>query len=154
MIFSGMITVETIFILGFTGLILAFYAFLRTVPRSKLSDRELPFISVVIPARNEEGKIARCLESLAKQNYPNYEILVIDDRSTDRTGDIIAEIAARYPHIKPLKGKENPDGWIGKCNALNEAVAHASGEWIVFTDADTCHFPNSLRDSVTYALSN
>jgi chlorobactene glucosyltransferase len=154
MIFPSLVLAETIFVLVYTALILAFYSLLRNVPRSKLPKRELPFVSVVVPARNEVGKIARCLESLALQDYPNFEIVVIDDRSTDGTGDVIAALAERFPNIKHVSGKDNPDGWIGKCNALDQAMAYASGEWVIFTDADTCHKPTSIRDSVDYAIGN
>jgi chlorobactene glucosyltransferase len=154
MIFPGLVLAETIFVLVYTALILSFYALLRNVPRSKLTNRELPFVSVVVPARNEVTKIARCLQSLGLQDYPNFEVVVIDDRSTDGTGDVIAALAERFPNIKHITGKDNPDGWIGKCNALNQAMAHASGEWVIFTDADTCHNANSIRDSVDYAIAN
>jgi chlorobactene glucosyltransferase len=154
MIFPGLVLAETVFVVIYTALIVAFYALLRKVPKSDVAVKELPFVSVVVPARNEESKIARCLESLALQDYPNFEIVVIDDRSTDGTAEIIASLAQRFPNVKHVQGKENPDGWIGKCNALNQAMAHASGEWVIFTDADTCHEPNSIRDSVSYALMN
>jgi chlorobactene glucosyltransferase len=132
----------------------AFYHFLRRVPSSNIEPRDLPFVSVLVPARNEEGKIGRCIESLLNQSYPNFEIVVIDDRSTDRTGEIIEEYARKDSRIKFVRGHDAPDGWIGKCNALAHAVGYASGDWYLFTDADTCHQPNSVRDSVSYAISN
>ncbi len=119
-----------------------------------MADKDLPFVSVLVPARNEEGKIGRCLESLVKQDYPNLEIIVIDDRSTDRTGEIIEQYAKQDSRIKFVRGKDAPDGWIGKCNALAHAVGYASGDWYLFTDADTCHRPNSVRDSVSYAVQD
>ncbi len=145
---------NTLVVIALAGLTFAFYGLLRRVPRSQLADSELPFISVVVPARNEEDKVARCLASLVNQNYPHYEIVVIDDRSTDSTGEIIERFASVYPRIKFVQGKNLPDGWIGKCNALVHASTHASGEFIIFTDADTCHQPNSLRDAVTYSITN
>jgi chlorobactene glucosyltransferase len=132
----------------------AFYKFLQPTPASKLADSSLPFISVLVPARNEEAKIGRCIESLIKQDYPNFEIIVIDDRSEDRTGEIIESYAKRDSRIRFVKGKDAPAGWIGKCNALAHAVGYASGDWFIFTDADTYHKPNSLRDSVSYSLTN
>ncbi|MGH9549609.1 MAG: glycosyltransferase, partial [Terriglobales bacterium] len=122
--------------------------------RAKMADRDLPFVSILVPARNEETKIGRCLDSLLAQDYPNFEIVVIDDRSTDRTGEIIEGYAKRDSRIKFVKGKDAPDGWIGKCNALAHAVGYASGDYYVFTDADTCHLTNSIKDSISYAISH
>ncbi len=144
----------TILIVSLTGLTHIFLARFRRIHTPIIPAEQLPFISVIIPARNEETKIARCLESLAQQDYPNYEIVIIDDRSTDKTGEIIQEIADRYPHIKFIKGRETPTGWIGKCNALVQAYPHAKGDWVVFSDADTCHQVHSLRYAVNYAIIN
>jgi chlorobactene glucosyltransferase len=145
---------NTLFILGLYGLTLAFYVLLKPVESSRKVDKDLPFISILVPARNEEGKIARCLESLLAQDYPNFELVVIDDRSTDSTGEIIGAMAEKDARIKFVKGKDAPSGWIGKCNALAYAVGHASGDWFIFTDADTYHHKNSLRDSVSHAMDN
>ncbi len=150
----GLFLLNTLFICGLYGLTLAFYVLLKSVETSKKADKDLPFVSVLVPARNEETKIARCLESLLAQDYPNFELIVIDDRSTDGTGAIIAELAKKDPRIKFVQGKDAPSGWIGKCNALAYAVGHASGDWFVFTDADTYHHKNSLRDSITHAVDN
>jgi len=132
----------------------AFYTFLRPVAKSQTPDRELPFVSVLVPARNEEGKIGRCLESLLKQNYPNFEVIVIDDRSIDGTAAVIQSYAARDSRIKPVNGKDTPPGWTGKCNALAHAVGYASGDWFIFTDADTFHHPNSIADAVSHGITN
>lgn len=154
MIFFSLCLTNLFFLIALFVLTAAFYHFLRRVPKSETPARELPFVSILVPARNEEGKIGRCLESLLKQDYPNFEIVVIDDRSTDRTGDIIQSFANRDSRIKFVKGKDAPDGWIGKCNALAHAVGYASGDWYVFTDADTCHRPNSIKDAITYAVTD
>jgi chlorobactene glucosyltransferase len=153
-ILFGVCLTNLLFVLALFGLTSAFYSFLRAVEKSKMADKDLPFVSVLVPARNEEGKIGRCLESLVKQDYPNLEIIVIDDRSTDRTGEIIEQYAKQDSRIKFVRGKDAPDGWIGKCNALAHAVGYASGDWYLFTDADTCHRPNSVRDSVSYAVQD
>ncbi len=144
----------TLLIVSLTGLTHVFLSGFRRIRTPIIPAEQLPFVSVIIPARNEETKIARCLESLAQQDYPNYEIVIIDDRSTDKTGEIIQEIASRHPHIKFIKGTETPTGWIGKCNALVQAYPHAKGSWLVFADADTCHEPHSLRFAVDYAIIN
>jgi chlorobactene glucosyltransferase len=152
-LFSSVLA-TTLLIGGLFLLTYAFYTYLRHVPTSKIPDRELPFVSILVPARNEELKIGRCIKSLLDQNYPNFELIVIDDRSTDRTGEIIQSYADKDPRIKFVHGKDAPSGWIGKCNALAHAVGYASGDWYVFTDADTYHRPNSIRDSVSYAIEN
>jgi len=149
----GWVLTNTLLIAGFVGLTYAFYELLRPVKPSDSSVVELPFISVLVPARNEEGKIGRCLASLLAQDYPNFEIIVIDDRSTDNTAAVIQSYVDEDENkrIKFVHGKDLPSGWIGKCNALAHAVNYAIGEWLVFTDADTYHKPNSIRDSVYYA---
>lgn len=154
MIEFSIILTNTLFIAALLGLTMAFYARLLKVKKSELIDADLPFVSVIIPARNEEKKIARCLSSILCQDYPNLEVIVIDDRSTDATAEIIADFAARDARIKFVQGKDAPSGWIGKCNALAYAVGHASGEWFVFTDADTWHSTNSVRDAITHAIAN
>ena len=133
-----------------------FFKYFRRLNGTSLPDKDLPFVSVMVPARNEGGKIGRCLESLAKQNYPNYEVVAVDDRSTDNTGDIIKEISGRYEHVKYAYGAPTPPGWIGKCSALVTAAKQTAPEskWYLFTDADTCHTANSLRYSVSYAMQN
>ncbi len=136
------------------GLTFLYFQYFRRVDPAEVADDKLPFISVVVPARNESGKIRRCLESLANQTYPNYEIIAIDDRSSDDTGDIIREMAAKYPNVRHVRGQDAPPGWIGKCNALVHGVKFANGQWYVFTDADTCHKPESLRLAVAYALQH
>jgi chlorobactene glucosyltransferase len=112
---------------------------------------ELPSISVLIPARNEEEDIVPCLESLMKQDYPAYEILVLDDNSTDRTYERVAELAARDPRIRLLRGKPLPQGWAGKPHACHQLAAAAKGSWLLFTDADTIHAPTMLSSAMAYA---
>ncbi|MBY0547442.1 MAG: glycosyltransferase family 2 protein [Candidatus Obscuribacterales bacterium] len=146
--------VETVLVIVLAGLTFTFFHYFRRLPAESLPEDELPNVTVLVPARNEESKIGRCLESLARQNYPRYEVIAIDDRSADRTGAIIQEIAARNPHVKYVRGTDTPPGWIGKCNALVSGVNYAKGEWYLFTDADTCHTPESLRYAVTYAQRN
>jgi chlorobactene glucosyltransferase len=110
-----------------------------------------PCISVLVPARNEEEDIVPCVESLRKQDYPAYEILVLDDNSTDRTAERVAEIAAKDPRVKLLRGKPLPQGWAGKPHACHQLAAQAKGSWLLFTDADTIHAPTVLSSAMTYA---
>lgn len=139
-----------------SGLTFLFFAYFRKIEPAAIAidDDKLPFVSVVVPARNEGGKIGRCLESLAKQNYPRYEVIAINDRSTDDTGKVIKDISDRYSHVKMVHGTDAPPGWIGKCNALVRGVQYAEGQWLLFTDADTCHTPDSLRLAIAYAMKH
>jgi chlorobactene glucosyltransferase len=155
------IFINTLFIMALYALTLAFYILLKPVEpanfvlrKSGSDNKEMPLVSVLVPARNEETKIGRCIESLLAQDYPNFELIVIDDRSTDSTGEIIARLAERDPRIKFVKGKDAPSGWIGKCNALAHAVGYASGDWFVFTDADTYHHKNSIADAVKHGIDH
>jgi len=113
----------------------------------------LPFVSVLVPARNEESDIVQCLESLCKQDYPDYEILVLDDSSTDSTAALVEGIAASDPRVRLLRGQPLPEGWAGKPFACHQLAAEARGSWFLFTDADTTHAPNMLRSALAYAHS-
>ncbi|MDR2468806.1 MAG: glycosyltransferase family 2 protein [Spirochaetaceae bacterium] len=108
-----------------------------------------PLVSVLIPARNEEKHIEQCLHSLLNQDYENYEILVIDDNSTDATYEILSRFAEQHPKIRVFQGKPLPSDWFGKPFALQQLSAHAQGEIFLFTDADTIHRPTSLSWAVT-----
>jgi len=110
---------------------------------------EGPLVSVLIPARNEERNIARCVNSLRNQLYKNYEILVLNDNSTDRTLQILHQIAARDNRVRVINGKPLPDDWYGKPFALHQLTQEARGEIFIFTDADTIHTPTSIAWAVT-----
>jgi chlorobactene glucosyltransferase len=108
-----------------------------------------PLVSILIPARNEERHIKRCLDSLRNQVYKNYEILVLNDNSTDNTLDILNQIAAEDSRVRVLNGKPLPDDWYGKPFALHQLTQEARGEILVFTDADTVHTPTSIAWGIT-----
>ena len=114
----------------------------------------LPLISILIPSRNEESDIVSCLESLRRQDYPNYEILVLDDNSSDNTAAVVEEIAAADPRVKLLRGEPLPQGWAGKPFACHQLASQARGSWLLFTDADTIHAPAMLRSALAYAHNN
>jgi chlorobactene glucosyltransferase len=107
-----------------------------------------PQVSILVPARNEETNIERCVRSLLAQDYPAYELLVLDDHSTDRTGEILRALAAENPKLRVLQGTPLPAGWMGKTWACQQLADHAQGELLLFTDADTRHHPQCLRDAV------
>ena len=106
----------------------------------------LPRISVLVPARNEEANIERCVASLLAQDYPDFEVLVLDDESTDGTGCILARLAAADPRLRVLSGRPLEPGWLGKNWACAQLAAEATGELLFFTDADTYHQPHALRE--------
>lgn len=96
-----------------------------------------PMVSVLIAAKDEEANIARAAETLLAQDYPNFELIIINDRSTDRTPEILNDLKARYPdRLRVIHIKELAEGWFGKNNAMREGVAAARGEWLCFSDAD------------------
>ena len=112
-----------------------------------------PKISIVVPARNEEKNIGNCLEHLLKQTYPHYEIVVVDDRSTDKTPQIIEEYKNKTKTpIKHILVEKLPADWTGKNHAVSVGAKAASGEWILFTDADTTHQPQSIETALVHAL--
>ena len=111
-----------------------------------------PLISVCIPARNEERNIRRCVEAVLAQNYSNLEVIVLDDRSSDSTPSILAEIASRDSRLHPIGGSDLPKGWVGKPHALFQAANQAHGEWLCFLDADTFVAPEGLASSYAKAI--
>jgi chlorobactene glucosyltransferase len=113
-----------------------------------------PLVSILVPARNEEANIGACLDSLRRQDYPNYEILVLDDSSSDRTPEIVARAAAEDSRVRLLQGKPLPDGWAGKPFACHQLAQQARGPWLLFTDADTVHAPTVLRDILCTAIAS
>ncbi len=107
-----------------------------------------PRVSILLPARNEERNIAQCVHSLLAQDYPDYEVIVLDDESTDSTWDILQNLARGDERLRVIRGKPLPEGWIGKHWACHQLAEVADGELVLFTDADTRHHPYSLRDAV------
>lgn len=107
-----------------------------------------PLVSVIIPARNEERNLAVLLQSMIDQEYRNIEILVIDDRSSDRTGEIIREFEKKDSRVKGYRTGEKRYTTHGKMNALLSLIPHAKGEYLLCTDADTTHRPNSVLNAL------
>ncbi len=109
-----------------------------------------PLISLLIPARNEAHHIGACLDGLLKQDYRNFEIIVLDDHSDDDTGRIVRQYQEQDGRIRLINGKDLPDGWTGKnwaCHQLGEASA---GEMLIFTDADNRHAPCAVKNTVSW----
>ncbi len=112
----------------------------------------LPTVSVIIPARNEEVCLGDCLRSLVAEAGIEFEIIVVDDHSIDRT----REIAQSFPHdkVRVIEAGPLPEGWTGKNNAVTCGVRQARGQWFLFTDADTVHLPGSLAHALAEARDN
>lgn len=115
---------------------------------AKMTPEKYPFVSVLVPARNEETNIERCVRSLAGQDYPHFEVLVLDDHSEDGTWEILKRLCGAGPKVRAFKGKDLPEGWLGKCFACHQLAQEAQGEFLLFTDADTVHDPAAIRASV------
>jgi glycosyltransferase involved in cell wall biosynthesis len=113
-----------------------------------------PLVSAILPARDEEAILAECLDSVCRQTYPNLEVLVVDDRSIDRTGSIARRFADADPRVRVLTIDQLPAGWTGKTHALHCAAELARGEWLWFLDADTLHAPDGLAIMMEFARAH
>lgn len=112
-----------------------------------------PKVSIILPARNEEEFLGKCLDTLIDQDYPNYEIIAIDDSSEDKTGKIIAKYAQQNSKVIHVSAKSKPEGWMGKNWACIEGYKKSTGELLLFTDADTTHKNNVISLSVNHLLT-
>jgi chlorobactene glucosyltransferase len=109
----------------------------------------LPRVSIVIPARNEEEEIERAVRSHLAQEYPDFEVIVVQDRSTDRTPEILRTLSAADSRVTVIAGSEPPDGWLGKPHALYLGARAADGDLLLFADGDVRYDPRALREAVT-----
>ena len=115
-----------------------------------------PKVAIIVPARNEEASIEQALQRLLALDYDNYEVIAIDDRSTDRTGEIMEKVAASaaaHGCLIIVNISELPPGWLGKTHAMWTASLQATGDWLLFTDADVLFKPDALRRALAYAES-
>ena len=132
--------------------------------RNPVSSSGNPRVSIIVPARNEEATIEPALRTLLSLDYDNYEVIAVNDRSTDRTGEIMEGIQ-NNPHVSQIQGEvghpslrvihhnELPSGWLGKTHAMWTAANQATGDWLLFTDADVLFKPDSVRRALAYAES-
>ena len=117
----------------------------------KATSDTYPTLSVIIPALNEARDIERSLRSVLAQDYPNLEVIVLNDRSTDRTGEILEGMKGRYRRLEVVHIDTLPSGWLGKNHALYVGAKRASGKWLLFTDADVRFEESALAVAVAYA---
>jgi chlorobactene glucosyltransferase len=131
-------------------------AWFRTMPRkTSVPASAAPFISVLVPARNEAHRIGPCAESLASQLYPAFEVLVLDDQSEDATADVLRGLGyceSPGARLRLLRGTPLPLGWTGKGWACQQLADAARGEWLLFADADTEHDPAMLASTLAMAV--
>jgi len=112
----------------------------------------LPRVSIIVPARNEQEMIEAAVRSLLAIDYPDYELLVVDDRSEDATGAILDRLKIEFgERLAVVHVRELPAGWLGKTHAMWKAAEAATGDWFLFSDADVVHSPDGLRRAVQYA---
>ena len=111
-----------------------------------------PKVAIIVPARNEEDSIEQALHRLLALDYDNYQVIAINDRSTDRTGEIMDRVAAHsHEHLKIVHIAELPPGWMGKAHAMWTAANQTDADWLLFTDADVMFRADCVRRAITYA---
>jgi glycosyltransferase involved in cell wall biosynthesis len=111
-----------------------------------------PEVSIIVPARNEEASLGDCLRSLVAQTGVDFEIIVVDDGSTDQTREIAETIGSKSGNVRVISAQPLPPRWTGKNNAVVSGVSTSRGKWLLFTDADTVHLPGSLARALTEAM--
>ena len=140
-----------------TGRLIANMRFLRSARQRAMAQQVLPGprVSVLVPARNEAASIAACIRSLLAQEYTDMEVLVLDDESTDGTGDQLDALRELAPQLEIMHSREDPpSGWNGKSYACWRLANLARGDWLLFTDADTVHSVTSIRQGLAFALAH
>ena len=130
---------------------------LKVLRKLAFSDGEplerLPFVSVVVAARNEERHIAAAIQSLLEIEYDPWELLVIDDRSTDKTSEILADLQRLDPRLRVQRIERLPEGWLGKNHALDVGIRQSKGELVLLTDADIFFEKTALKRAVSHMTS-
>ena len=118
------------------------------------SSEDYPLISVIVPAHNEQATIRECVRSVLDQDYPRYELILVDDRSEDLTASIAADLARDEANFKVITVRKLTEGWTGKSHALDVGGRHASGEWLAFLDADCSLDKSALRQCYQAAVKH
>ena len=113
-----------------------------------------PSLAIIIPVRNEEADLEKALQSVCNINYDNYRIIVVNDRSTDSTPQILENFTKRYPKLTVTTITDLPDGWLGKNNALYQGYKSSTEEWLLFTDADIEYHPDAISKAMAYSVKN
>jgi len=121
---------------------------LSEIKRGETAEDDPPLVSLLVPARDEAQNLPRTLDGLLNQQYPNFELLVLDDNSSDGTFELIQDRAQNEPRLQALRGSPLPSGWIGKNWACQQLAEHSRGEILIFTDADVEWQPQALENLV------
>jgi len=150
-IFNAYILFSLLFWIFFYGSlsVLFFKIFIIDLLTPDYNDFKFPELSIIITACNEADTIEPALRSLMLQNYPSFEVIAVNDRSTDGTPVILDRLADEFSNLRIIHIDHLPENWLGKVHALHSAVGHASGEWILFTDADV-HFSKDVLQKCLY----
>ena len=155
------ILISALWLIAFVWLIivvLTFHAISRQRPllatnNLHLTARDAPLVSILVPARNEQDRVLEeCIRSILAQDYGNFEVIAVNDRSTDSTGAILETLARGNERFRVIQGEELPPGWLGKPYAMHQALCHARGEWILATDADMIFETSALRTAMDHTL--
>jgi hypothetical protein len=125
---------------------------LARLPATLPAGTPWPRLSVVVACRNEEIAVRQAISSLLAQDYPALEVVAVDDRSEDATGTILRELAAQHPALRVARIDTLPRGWLGKTHALHRGAAQATGDWILFTDADVLFAPDAVARAMAWAM--
>jgi len=141
-----------VFLISFLSLLVWNLKLLKRSPKNKKADCDLPFVSVLVPMRNEEKNAEACINSLLLLDYPEYEIVVLNDDSTDNTGNILTELSKKNNKLRVIENHGLPPGWMGKTYACTLLAEEAKGEFLLFTDADVYHNSKSLKNIVKLSL--
>jgi chlorobactene glucosyltransferase len=143
-------------LLALLDILLVNLAVLPRFARYSFGEREPPSVAVLVPARNEEANIEACLRSLLSEDYPDYQVWLYDDVSSDATGSIAARVASEDKRLRVLTGTEGPPpGWLGKANACHRLYlamrAEANPDYVLFTDVDVRFSPEAVSHAVATA---
>ncbi len=146
---TALIIVGALVLIVWASRFFAFYRERRTAPfvvavSGAKPPEPAPFVSILVPVRNESRNVARCLDSILSQDYPGFEVLVVDDRSDDDTAAIVRDYAGRDARVRFIESETLPEGWTGKNYALHRAAREAKGDVLVFLDADVALDPGAL----------
>ena len=139
--------------IGLNIYLLVGYKKIQQLSAQTIIDQE-PSVAVIVAVRNEQDDLEKALQSVCNLNYKNYRVIAVNDRSTDRTAQILESFKIRCPHLTIVTVDNLPDGWLGKNNALYQGYRNSTEEWMLFTDADIEFHPDTLGRTMSYAVNH